>query len=433
LPPPEHSGRRSALAWWLLLTVGLVGVVAVTTPWDWLPGAELGPVDPTAGLTPEQLDRIAAYRRQMVPLSVFADLAGLALVGYLGLTRRGARLVRRLPGARWWWLQLGLAVPLVLLLVRIATLVPAIRVEQVRREFGLSTQSWAGWAEDLVTAFGVAVVTLWIFALVVVGSVRTVQRWWFPASILAAALVVVGGFLYPVIVAPLFARVTPMSAGPLRTSLLDLAARDGVAVEDVLVADASNRTTQLNAYVSGFGPTKRIVVYDTLLATATPDEVRLVVAHELGHAERHDVLRGTLVAALGTAAGVALLALLLESPWVRRTAGYGRPRDTAVVPAVLALVSLGSFLALPAQNVISRAVEARADVHALDLTRDPKTFAAVQRRLAVTNLSSPHPPGPLYLWYASHPTVAQRLALAEGWAAAAGLASPSARDRHYMP
>ncbi|MGI8888461.1 MAG: M48 family metalloprotease, partial [Nocardioidaceae bacterium] len=182
-------------------------------------------------------------------------------------------------------------------------------------------------------------------------------------------------------------------------------------------ADASQRTTALNAYVSGFGATKRIVVYDTLLTQASPSEVRLIVAHELGHADSRNVLRGTLIGALGAVGVVALLALILESGRMRRMTGYDGPRDVAVVPAVLALVAVGSFFVSPLQNVISRAVEARADVHALELTGDKDTFVAVQRRLAVANLSAPDPHQLLHVWYASHPTVAQRIALAEGWVA----------------
>jgi STE24 endopeptidase len=312
----------------------------------------------------------------------------------------------------------GVAVALLLLLARVATLPFAIRTEQVRREFGLSTQGWLDWAADQVTGYGVVFVTTSVLALMVVGLRRKLQRWWLAGSLLAAGLVVGSSFVYPVVVEPLFAHFTPMAPGPLRTSLIDLGAREGIEVEEVLVADASARTTELNAYVSGFGATKRIVVYDTLLAQASPEEVRLVAAHELGHAVNRDVLRGTLVGALGAAAAVTALAVLLGWGRIVRTAGYGGPRDAAVVPAVLAFVALGSFLASPVQNVVSRAVEARADVHALRLTGDPDVFVAVQRRLAVSNLADPDPPRPLYLWYASHPTVSQRLAIAAGWSAA---------------
>ena len=414
----EHGDRRQALAWFAALAVAFVATVALSTPWDWLPGGSLGPIDPTAGLSPGQLDRISAYRAQVVPLGLLATLTTLIVAGLLGLTPAGARLVRRLPGGRRWWLQVVVAVTVLLLLGRVVTLAFAIRTEQVRHDFGLSTQGWLDWAADQLTAYAVGVVTTSILALVLVALGREVRRWWLPGSLLAAGLVVVASFVYPVVVEPLFAHFEPMPSGPLRTSLLDLAAMDGIDVDEVLVADASARTTQLNAYVSGFGATKRIVVYDTLLAQAPPEEVRLVVAHELGHAGNRDVLRGTLVGALGAAAAVTLLALLLDSARIRRTTGHGGPRDAAVVPAVLAFVALGSFLALPVQNVVSRAVEARADVHALQLTGDTDVFVAAQRRLAVSNLADPDPPALLYVWFASHPTVSQRLALAADWAAA---------------
>ena len=101
-------------------------------------------------------------------------------------------------------------------------------------------------------------------------------------------------FAYPVVVEPVFNKFTSMPDGPLRTSLLQLAREDGVPVDDVLVADASRRTSSLNAYVSGIGATRRIVVYDTLVDTAPPEQVRLIVAHELGHAKERDVRVGHL-------------------------------------------------------------------------------------------------------------------------------------------
>ena len=114
------------------------------------------------------------------------------------------------------------------------------------------------------------------------------------------------------VIEPAFNSFTPMPAGQLRSDLLALADEDGVEVSDVLVADASKRTTALNAYVSGFGSTRRIVVYDTLVKEASPREVELVVAHELGHAKRNDVLHGTVIGAFAAAAGVIAVFLLLS-------------------------------------------------------------------------------------------------------------------------
>ena len=203
-----------------------------------------------------------------------------------------------------------------------------------------------------------------------------------------------------------------MPDSPLRSSILRLADEVGVEVHEVLVADASRRTTTLNAYVSGYGGTRRIVLYDTLLAELDPDEVRSVVAHELGHARHQDVLLGTGLGALGVLAGVAALALLLDSAPLRRRAGTGGAGEPTVVPLVLALAALGAFVASPAQNVVSRAIEARADRVSLEVTQDRAAFDLLQRELARRSLADPTPPRYSYLWFATHPTALQRLGIA---------------------
>jgi STE24 endopeptidase len=181
------------------------------------------------------------------------------------------------------------------------------------------------------------------------------------------------------------------------------------------VADASRRTTALNAYVSGFGSTRRIVVYDTLLRTAPPAEVRLVVAHELGHAKRNDVLVGTLLGALGAAAACCAAYLLVSAPEVLRLAGVERFGDGRSVPLLLALAALAGVVTMPAQALVSRRIEARADVHSLDLTGDPATFIASEQRLSVTNLSDLQPNPIVYALFFTHPSGPERIALARDW------------------
>jgi STE24 endopeptidase len=200
-------------------------------------------------------------------------------------------------------------------------------------------------------------------------------------------------------------------------------------VRDVLVADQSRRTSRLNAYVSGFGSTRRMVVYDTLLAAASPAEVRLVVAHELGHARRNDVLHGTVLGALGAAAGMTGLALALTWPALLRRAGVASAADARVLPLVLALAAVAGLAAAPLQSLVSRRIEARADVFALDLSRDPATFVAMQRRLAVANLSDLEPPPLVYVFFGTHPTAPQRIALARTWARHAAVDVPPSLAR----
>jgi len=260
---------------------------------------------------------------------------------------------------------------------------------------------------------GAGLTALALVALVALA--RRTRRWWAWGAAATAGLVIAGSFAYPLVVEPVFNRFTPLPAGELREDLLALAARDGVPVEEVLVADASRRTTALNAYVSGFGSSRRIVVYDTLLERATDEEVELVVAHELGHADERDVLVGTLLGALGAAAAVCALALVLSWTPLLRRAGADGMADPRVVPVVLALVAVTSLLVAPASNLVSRAIEARADVHALDLTGDPRTFIATQKRLALSNLSDLDPHPLAYAFFASHPSVTERLSLAREW------------------
>lgn len=225
----------------------------------------------------------------------------------------------------------------------------------------------------------------------------------------------VGSFLFPVVVEPAFNDFSSLPAGQLRTDLLAMADRDGVPVDEVLVADASRRTTALNAYVSGFGSSRRIVVYDTLLRESTPREVELVVAHELGHAEEQDVLHGTVIGALLGGAAICALFLLLSSAPLLRRVGASGPTDPRVIPLVLFLALLAPLAGSPLTNLVSRHVEARADLHSLELTGDVPTFVAGERRLSTTNLSDLSPSRLAYALFFTHPSGPERIALAREW------------------
>jgi STE24 endopeptidase len=237
----------------------------------------------------------------------------------------------------------------------------------------------------------------------------------------------------PLLLEPVFNRFTPLPEGELRTALLDLARRDGVAVRDVLVADASRRTTALNAYVSGFGATRRVVVFDTLLERAEPREVELVVAHELGHVRHRDVARGTALGALGAAAGTLLLAAAASWDPLLRAAGADRVQDPGSVFLLAVLAALLAAVAGPAGRAVSRRVEARADRHALDLTGDPEAFVAMQRRLSVANVADVDPPRLLHALYGTHPSAVQRVAAARQWAARRAGATGGTTPRSATP
>jgi STE24 endopeptidase len=410
-----------------LLTAGLAAAVALTTPWHPL-GVDVSipPPDPAADFTDVQLAREDAFHALIRPWSLASRVLGIVIPLLLGLTPLGARMIETLArplGRGWWWQVLSGAVTLTLA-GRVATAPFDARVEAAAHQYGLSTSSWGQWAADQARSWALAAGVLLVAATVVYGLARVrPARWWVWLSGLAAAGVLAGSFAYPLVVEPVFNTFRPLPAGPLRAELMGLAARDGVPVREVLVADASRRTTSLNAYVSGLGASRRIVVYDTLLTQASPAQVRLIVAHELGHAARHDVLVGSLLGAGTAAALVPVLALTLRSRRLTRRAGLGRrgrldpagdPRSLALVLAVVTAVSVPLT---PVASLLSRQVEARADVHALELTGEVGSFVAMQQALAVTNLSDLDPPRWWYLWTATHPTAPERIALARAWAA----------------
>jgi STE24 endopeptidase len=287
----------------------------------------------------------------------------------------------------------------------------------IRHRYGLSTRGWALWARDVAVSTAISAAVTALALLFFLWLVRRLPRtWWVWSAGAAASFVVISSFLYPLVIEPAFNRFESLPAGELRTDLLALAEESGVPVRDVLVSDASRRTTALNAYVSGFGSSRRIVVYDTVLEELSDAEVESIVGHELGHVVHDDVLTGTLMGALGAAAATALAGWLLSWTPLLRRAGADAPGDPRAVPLVLFLLAAGGLVGTPVQNLVSRHIEARADLHALDVTGDPAAFVDMQRLLATTNLSDPSPPAAWHWFFGSHPTGPERIAFAWDWA-----------------
>ncbi|RKR87282.1 STE24 endopeptidase [Micromonospora pisi] len=400
------------------LVVLLIASVALLVPWSRPPAPRADQLDALRELAPTEVARSRAFHAALRPGSYGALAIGLLAALLLGLTPLGSRLIGLVsrPFGDHWIAQAVLGGLAVVLVADLVTLPFTAWRHAVVDRYGLSTQSWGGWTVDLLKSYAVSAVIGAVALLGFYTVTRFAPRWWWAFGAAGAAvLVVLLSFVLPVLVEPVFNRFTPMEPGPLRTELTALADRDRVPVRDVLVADASRRTRAVNAYVSGFGPTRRIVVYDTLLREASPAEVTSVVAHELGHAKDRDVLAGTLTGALGAAAAVTVLYLLGSWGGLLRAAGVesiGQPRAFALVFAVVAVAGLVST---PAQALLSRRVEARADAHALALTGDPTNFEAMQRRLATVNLADPDPPRWEYLYSASHPSTVERMAAARAY------------------
>jgi len=395
------GGRQVAGAVALAGAIAFVVIAVVLVPWDPIPGGPLPPPSASSVFTAEEIRRAEDFASLARVWSWCSLAASLLLACLLGFTRLGSALVDRLRGP--WWFRIFVTVLALALAGRLVTLPFAILLRRRVLDYGLSHQAWSGFAVDLTKGLAVNVVGTTIALIVLVGVARRWPRAWpAVAGLLLAGLVMLGSFVYPLLVEPLFNTFTPLPDGELRTQIFELADREGVQIDDVLVADASRRTTTLNAYVSGFGSSRRVVVYDNLVDDVDDREALSVVAHELGHARHDDVLTGSLLGAAGALLGVGLLALLV-----------GRVDDPRRVPRIMALIALATLLASPVENGISRRIETRADVDALEATQDPAAFIEVQKELARRSLGDPTPPAWSQFWFGSHPTTLQRIALAD--------------------
>jgi STE24 endopeptidase len=279
------------------------------------------------------------------------------------------------------------------------------------RRWGFSTQTAGAWLADRAKGLAVSVVLAAAAWSAAVALARALPGWWaLPAGFALALAVLLLSFVAPVVLEPIFNRFRPLEDETLADRLRLLSERAGVPVREVLVADASRRTTKVNAYVSGIGRTRRVVLFDTLLQAADPGAVQVVVAHELGHRRDGHVAKLTLLAMAGAAVAVAVL-------WAVLGTRMGDPRT---LPEALLLLLALELVGLAPGAWLSRRFERAADRCSLDLTEEPSAFARAHLELARRNLSDLEPPRLVYLLLFSHPTPPERLALGRAWRAAPG-------------
>ncbi len=285
-----------------------------------------------------------------------------------------------------------------------------LRGYRLPRRYGLLHQSFGSWLGDRLKAAAIAGALGLVAIEVIYGLLAATASWWLVATAVLVALEVALAFVFPVWLLPLFYRLVPLDDDRLRQRLLDLAARAGVPAVGVWVADQSRKGRTANAALAGLGRTRRIVLFDTLLRNFAPDEVEVVLAHELGHHVHRDLWRG-----LGVQAAVTVLALWVVDRLLRlgvARLGLQGPADPAGLPW-LALVLLGiGLLAAPAVNGFSRRLERQADDFALAATGDAGAFVRALERLAALNLAERHPPRVKELLLASHPSIDRRIARA---------------------
>lgn len=343
------------------------------------------------------LSRSASYER-------FLDIDGLLAIATLLIVlavyaRRGHRLMRESAAGRvgtgMLLGMLGFAV------VWLAEVPFGLAAVWWQRRHGVSHQGYLRWLFDSFFSLGSEFLFISVALAIAMGLAGVLRRWWW----VAAAPVFVGLALLFTFVSPyLVPSTSPLHDPRLLADARALERSEGVGETEVRVEDVHRFTTAPNAESTGFGPTRTVILWDTLLDGRFSDsEIRVVLAHEIGHLAHDDILKGVGWFALFVIPATALIAFV-----TRKRGGLAQPE--AVPVALLVLVTL-QLLATPLFNIVSRRQEAAADWAALTATREPATARALQRRLTTTSLSDPEPPGWAIALFGTHPTTMQRIAM----------------------
>ncbi len=297
----------------------------------------------------------------------------------------------------------------------------------LEHRYNLSHEKIPSWLWDHVKGLGLGLGLEVPGANLAYAVIRRWPRaWWVILTGLSLPFTVLLAQLFPVLIAPLFNKYEPVRDEQLVEQLKALAAKSGIHVASVMQMDMSRRTKKANAFFAGLGPTKRIVLADTLIENFTPEEIEVIVAHEMGHQVHRDIWRGIAIGTIFTFAGSYALNRIARFILRRFGGKIGTTRldNVATLPLLGWILSFIGIVLMPIQNAYSRYIEREADTYALELTKDPEAFASAMERLAALNLADPNPPALVKYVLHSHPPIIDRVDHAREFARDHGLPVP---------
>jgi STE24 endopeptidase len=293
---------------------------------------------------------------------------------------------------------------------------------RLEHQYQLSNQKLGSWLWDEAKGWFVGLVLGTLFVEIIYGIIRVApQRWWLIAWAVFIGLFLLMAQLAPVVLFPLFYKFKPLENEGLRGRLTKLGERAGTRVRGVYEWKLSEKSKKANAALTGMGSTRRIILSDTLLENYTEDEIEAVLAHELGHHVHRHILKGIFLQVAITFLGFWLMNQVLRFAIERNNwfpALDPRLYDFANLPLIILVVTILSFLLMPALNAISRRQEREADLYAWENIPKVESFISSMQKLADQNLAERTPARWIELLFHSHPSIGKRVAAAELWASA---------------
>jgi STE24 endopeptidase len=373
-------------------------------------------------------DKSVRYHRVKRRLSVLSLAWSAALL--VALLATGANRVIADAAARATS-SAALSLALVLLVLAalhepVSALIDFYAGHVVERRYALSRQTAAEWLADHLKALGVGLAFMLATGSFVYWTMRGwPDRWWLLAGAGLAVVIVLLANLAPVILLPIFFRIEPLEKASLRERLERLAERAGARVVGVYRWQLGEKTSKANAALTGMGPTRRILLADTMIDQYSEDEIEVVLAHELAHHVHRDIWRGIALEIVLVLAGFFAADRVIR--WAGPAFGVRGLADPAGLPLLVAAAGAAWLLLMPALLAVSRRHERRADRFALDLTRNPAAFTTAMKRLGAQNLAEDQPSRLVQWLFYSHPPLPERIAAANRWRPVAEQRAPVAQ------
>lgn len=371
-----------------------------------------------ATMGPEATARSNAYFEggYLIGYAGAAIGAVISLVWLMSGAANGLRSWLEKRGKFFFLVALGMAFA-VLMVSTIVTLPFDYYVGFVREhQFGLSNQTPQAWFIDYVKGAGIGIALGALFIALLYLIIRAARNtWWIWGTLVSVGVAACMSMLFPVFLAPMFNTYTPMEQGQLRDDILAMAQANGVPATDVMVYDRSRQTSSISANVSGFGPTTRISLADTLLERGSDDAVRAVMGHELGHYVLRHNISGLLLNSLIILFSFAALHFLFRAVAKNGRWGIRDIADPAGLPLVMLLFAVIGLVTAPMQRNLTRFNELQADMFGLNAAREPDGFAEAAVLLSEYRKMEPSPIEEI-LFY-THPSGWNRVHNAMVWKA----------------